>query len=175
MKTDRIINGWVIIATLLVLVIIAGGVFIWLNYSGGRPLEISLSPSPEPIGEIYIGGDVHNPGYYDLFTDDDVEGLIAAAGGITGDGELNQFELNVSGDDAGESSQLININTAEAWLLESLPGIGTVKAQAIIDYREQNGHFRNIQELMKVEGIGLASFETIRHLITVAEVYNRFD
>ena len=169
MKTDRVINGWVIIAALLVLVIIAGGIYIGLNYAGGRPVEISLSPSPEPIGEIYIGGDVHNPGYYGLFRDDDIEGLIAAAGGITGEDESNKLELIVSGDDAADSSQLININTAEAWLLESLPGIGAVKARAIIDYREQNGLFRNIQELMKVAGIGPASFEEIRHLITVAE------
>jgi competence protein ComEA len=169
LKTDKIINGWTVIAVLLVLVIIAGGLFIGLNYRRGGPVEISLMSPPVSTGEICIGGDVQNPGYYSLYEGDDIEGLIAAAGGITGDSDLKEFELIISDNNDGESPQLININTADDWLLEALPGIGAVKARAIIEYREQNGPFRNIQELTGVEGIGPDSFERIRHLITVAD------
>jgi comEA protein len=69
----------------------------------------------------------------------------------------------------GESPQKIDINRAEAWLLEALPGIGPSKAQAIIDYRQQNGGFHTIIEITEVEGIGLSIYEQIKDLITVAD------
>jgi competence ComEA-like helix-hairpin-helix protein len=65
--------------------------------------------------------------------------------------------------------QKIDINRAEAWLLEALPGIGPSKAQAIIDYRQQNGGFAHITEITKVEGIGPAIYEDIKDLITIGE------
>lgn len=61
----------------------------------------------------------------------------------------------------------INLNTASAQELETLPGIGEVKAQAIIDYREQEGPFQTIDQVMEVKGIGEKTFESIRDLITV--------
>jgi competence protein ComEA len=168
-STEKAANGWVIVAVLLVVVIIAGGVVIWSKYRPGTAIEISLpSAQPRP-GEIYIGGEVNNPGIYPLYADDDIAGLIAAAGGITGDADGENLELIVPGSGEVASSQLININLAEAWLLEMLPGIGAVKAQAIIEYRERNGPFRNIQELSEVDGIGESTLEQIEHLITVAE------
>jgi competence protein ComEA len=69
----------------------------------------------------------------------------------------------------GEPPQKVNINRAEAWLLGALPGIGEVRAQAIIDYRQQNGPFRSTNELLKVAGIGTATYERIKDLITVAD------
>jgi len=73
--------------------------------------------------------------------------------------------------DVGEQQepQKIDINRAEIWLLEALPGIGESKAQAIVDYRQQNGAFHNIYELTDVAGIGTATFERIKHLITVSD------
>ncbi len=68
-----------------------------------------------------------------------------------------------------EQPQKIDINRAEAWLLEALPGIGPSKAQAIIAYRRQNGGFKHITEITKVEGIGPAIYEEIKDLITVAD------
>ena len=169
MNTVRVISAGKIIAILLVLVIIAGGVVFWLKYNQDQAIEISLAPASPSNGEIAIGGEVNNPGVYPLYQDDDIAGLIAAAGGITDNADTGRLQLIVPGNSGEESSQLININRAEAWLLESLPGIGPVKAQAIVEYRQQNGPFRNIQELMKVEGIGESTFEKIRHLITVEE------
>lgn len=63
--------------------------------------------------------------------------------------------------------QKVSINRAEAWLLESLPGIGPTLAQNIIEYRRQNGHFAIIEELKLVPGIGEATYEGIKELVTV--------
>lgn len=63
--------------------------------------------------------------------------------------------------------QLININTANAQQLRSLPGIGEVLAQRIIDYRTEHGLFRSEGDLMNVSGIGEKKLEAILDLITV--------
>jgi competence protein ComEA len=72
--------------------------------------------------------------------------------------------------DSESNSQLtdkININTASILDLESLPGIGTSKAQAIIDYRDTNGTFNTIEDIKNVSGIGDALYEKIKDYITV--------
>jgi competence protein ComEA len=66
-----------------------------------------------------------------------------------------------------DSNHRININTANQTELESLPGIGPVLAMKIIAYREANGPFSTIEEIIDVSGIGQATFELIKDLITV--------
>lgn len=61
----------------------------------------------------------------------------------------------------------VNINTADVDTLTALPGIGQVLAERILAYRQQNGPFRAIEEIMKVEGIGEKKAEAILDLITV--------
>lgn len=61
----------------------------------------------------------------------------------------------------------VNLNTATAGELLMLDGIGTVKAEAIIAYREEHGAFSDISEIMNVSGIGKTTFENIRGQITV--------
>ena len=61
----------------------------------------------------------------------------------------------------------VNINTADADTLTALPGIGRVLAERILAYRQQNGSFRAVEEIMKVEGIGEKKAEAILELITV--------
>jgi len=64
-------------------------------------------------------------------------------------------------------ASLINLNTAEAEALQTLPSIGPVTAKRIIAYRESVGAFRNKEELMQVDGIGEKAFEKLQNLITV--------
>lgn len=61
----------------------------------------------------------------------------------------------------------VNINTADADTLTALPGIGRVLAERIVAYRRQNGSFRAIEEITKVEGIGEKKAEAILDLITI--------
>ncbi len=64
-------------------------------------------------------------------------------------------------------NKLVNINTAGIKELSTLTGIGEAKAQKIIDYREANGEFKSIDEIMKVKGIGKATYEKFKANITI--------
>lgn len=169
MRAGRFINGWTVAAILLGAIIITGGAVIWSKYSQSGAIEISIAPESEPLGRIYVGGEVHNPGFYPLKAGDGIEDVLQAAGGIIAGADLSRVELIISVPEDGDAPQIINISRAEAWLLAALPGIGEVRAQAIIDYRQQNGTFRDINELLKVDGLGDVTFERIKHLITVAD------
>lgn len=65
---------------------------------------------------------------------------------------------------------IVNLNSATAAQIATLPGIGEKAAQRIIEYREKNGGFKKIEELMNVKGIGEKSFLKLKPLITVGEV-----
>ena len=64
---------------------------------------------------------------------------------------------------------LVDINTADAALLMTLPGIGQTRADAIVAYREQHGRFSTIEDIMKVDGIKEGSFAKLRDSITVRQ------
>jgi len=68
-----------------------------------------------------------------------------------------------------ESVTRININTASAKILDTLPGIGSVLAQRIVDYRQKNGHFQEISDLSNVEGIGSEKLLALLDYITVED------
>ncbi len=135
----------------------------------GQTILITLENTPtEATAEyIYIGGNVNNPGFYPLKSADSVESLVKAAGGILSEMEDCQPELIIESRD--NSAQKIDINRAEAWLLQALPGIGETRANSIIQYRVENGIFKNINELLKVNGIGQDTFDNLKDLITVAD------
>jgi competence protein ComEA len=67
------------------------------------------------------------------------------------------------------TTELININTADAATLEVLPGIGPVKAKAVIEYREKNGPFKMVDDLKNVSGIGDKTLQDLRDKVTVGE------
>ena len=60
----------------------------------------------------------------------------------------------------------VNINTADAAALETLPGIGPALAQRILDYRQVHGPFLRVEDIMEVSGIGQATFEKLSDQIT---------
>ena len=69
---------------------------------------------------------------------------------------------------AGEpAAGLINLNAAPLSSLITLPGVGNVRAQSIIDYREQNGPFKSVSDVTQVPGIGKTTYENMRDLVTV--------
>jgi competence protein ComEA len=68
---------------------------------------------------------------------------------------------------AAKSAVVLNLNTATATDLQELPGIGAKTAARIVDYRQKNGPFKKIEELMNVQGVGEKSFLKLRSQITV--------
>ncbi len=91
-----------------------------------------------------------------------------AAGANTASGpDLPSSDTNETDSSGSENFDLININTASLEELDSLPGIGPTTAQRIIDYRDTNGPFTTIDEIMDVSGVGPSTFDEIKDLITV--------
>ncbi len=160
---------WTAVSLLLIMVVLVGSILIWSKYSQNQPVEITLPPSPEINGQIAVSGAVNVPGIYPLQDGDGIATLIETAGGMTANADLNKISLHIPSINEAETTQKVDLNHAEAWLLQALPGIGETRAQAIIDYRQQNGRFRHISEITSVEGIGVATYEKIKHLITVSD------
>ena len=67
-----------------------------------------------------------------------------------------------------KSTAVVNINTASASDFEALPGIGAKTATRIVDYRQKNGPFKKVEELMNVRGIGEKNFLKLKPQLTVA-------
>jgi competence protein ComEA len=166
-RADRF---YLFVTVFLAIAAIAGGIMLAVQHSRNQPVEIVLSQTEPPAqsGEIYIGGAVANPGIYSLKEGDTLQALLSDAG-VEPDADLSNIELHISREGEEQSPQKIDINRAEPWLLESLPGIGEVLAQRIVDYRSENGPFKRIEDLLKVSGIGPATFEKIKDYITVSD------
>lgn len=163
-----------IAAALVLLIAIGGVVLAWRLYSVSGSSEIAILP-PSPEMTVYVEGEVVHPGVYTLTDGARVADGIEAAGGFTKDAERGSVNLAAPLRDGaqvhvygpGDIPQRVDINTAEGWLLEALPGIGEVLARRIIDYRIENGPFLDIEDLARVDGIGPALIDKLRDKITV--------
>lgn len=166
-RADRF---YLFVTVFLVIAAIAGGVMLAVQHSRSQPVEIVLSQTelPELSGELYIGGAVANPGIYPLKEGDTLQMLLSDAG-VEPDADLSHIEIFVLREGETGLPQKIDINRAEPWLLEALPGIGEVLAQRIVDYRSEHGPFKRIEDLLKVSGIGEGTFEKIKDYITVLD------
>lgn len=70
---------------------------------------------------------------------------------------------------AATNCALLNINTADIWQLQQLPGIGEMLAQRIVDYRTAHGNFSSLEQLLDVDGIGSGKLESILEFICLED------
>ncbi|MDU5961337.1 MAG: helix-hairpin-helix domain-containing protein [Finegoldia magna] len=142
-----------------------------------------------------IDGCVNKPGVYSFKKDDRIKDIVELAGGFTQDADTKSVNLAMKLKDEmkiyipsksetskeqnndtqssdlvtirdNNSSNLVNINTADSNKLQTLPGIGPSKAKKIIEFREKN-QFKKIEEIKNVDGIGDKTFESLKSLITI--------
>jgi competence protein ComEA len=146
--------------------------------------EATQTPSPL---RVYVSGAVQKPDVVLMPPGSIVKDAILAAGGAATDADLDRINLALAvvegqhiyvprqGEEdlpvqppvqRSSSDLRVNINTADATVLESLPGIGPSLAQRILDYRQVHGPFARIEDIQEVSGIGPATFAKIQDLIT---------
>lgn len=155
--------------------------------------EVEDKTTVSTVIYVDVKGEVHHPGVYQMKAENRVKDLIEAAGGFTplaDDQKLNLAQLledqmvivvPKKGEEVNselaqtptlhkkevEKEGKVNINTATVEELKTLKGIGEKKAEAIIEYRKQNGSFKNKEELMKVRGIGKKLYESFQERVIV--------
>ena len=139
---------------------------------------------------VHVAGEVRTPGLYEFPPGARVADAVETAGGPTRRGDLhalNLAETLVDGTrievarfgDAPASSAVaatgpdtavsaaIPLNSADQTLLETIPGVGPVTAMAILSHREEIGGFTSLEQLLEVDGIGPATFDSIRTYVTL--------
>jgi competence protein ComEA len=169
--------------------IFSGILLLVISEPRGQPIELLPPPTPESL-RVHVAGAVTEPGVYLLPMEAIVSQAIEAAGGPLEEAILDmvnmaaplengqQVFVPVQGDTSSEtypsvpifvpaSVEKININTAPAAKLESLPGIGPSLAKKIVEFRETHGPFLRIEDLLNVSGIGPAKLEGIKDQITI--------
>lgn len=168
----------------------AGIVLLTGRLPRGQAVPLQAPPDPAPL-LVDVAGAVGQPGVYTLPAGSRVIDAIRAAGGLAEMAVTTSLNLAAVLEDgqqvwvpqaaatsipglaveqrASGVEILVNINLASQSQLEELPEIGQVIAQRIIAYREANGPFLKIEDIQDVEGIGTATFEMIKELITVGE------
>jgi competence protein ComEA len=168
MSSDRYDKLWILAAFLLIFIIVSCSFIIWARRDKGIPISIF---SPEPVmssGSVLVDGAVNQPGIYPIQTADSLESILRASGGTNATADLSRLRLYVPHTEEASEVQRVDINKAGAWLLEALPGIGAIRAEAIIQYRQQNGFFNNVSELTNVPGISAGTLDRIKDLIAVS-------
>lgn len=181
----------------LMLVVLGAGVAVLITAitPHGSTAVIAPAASATPGGAVapdagaasviyvHIVGQVEHPGLYTLRDGDRAVDLVAAAGGLTPKADpaaLNLARTLTDGEQIivpalGEAPAAagaavdgkVNLNSADVTALETLPRIGPAMAQRIVDWREKNGRFSAVEDLLDVTGIGDATFEGLRDLVTV--------
>ena len=182
-------KSWQLVAFGIVLGLLSSAlILLVISRPVGEPIQILPAPTPKPI-MVDVAGEVLNPGIYTLPANARVADGIAAAGGLLESANTDQINLaahladgdkvwvpavgqtvvNIPDGSVRSSGFLININAASANEIETLPGIGEVKASQIVAYRNEHGLFMSVEDLLKVPGIGSELLETIRPLITLSD------
>ena len=151
------------------------------------PEEVIAVPTATPRDVyVHVSGAVREPGLYRLADGARVVDAVAAAGGFADDADraaVNLAREVVDGEQlvvgippppgapaeasGAAGAGLVNLNTATLGDLDSLPRIGPAIAQRILDWREENGRFTSIDDLLAVPGIGDKMIASLRDLVTV--------
>lgn len=161
-----------IIPLLLIILTIAGLLIV---------PRIQSVEKPEPVTKptlikVEIRGAVRMPGVYEVVSGTTLETLIAFAMGTDVSADLRQINLTAPLMDGvkyviptitEETTDKININQATLEMLMTLPGIGKVTAQRILDFRAKEGPFMRIEDIQLVSGIGAQTYENIQAFITI--------
>jgi competence protein ComEA len=182
----QLFGAAIAVAVLLVLVV--------RHLGGGSPAAApvvapvqSARPAAAKLLVVDVAGDVRHPGLYKLPSGSRIDDAIAAAGGATRKAQIDAVNLAapvadgeqvvvpgsgadgaaaVSSPPAGSSpSAPLDLNTATLEQLDSLPGVGPVTAQKILDYRTQHGAFHSVSELEGVPGIGPSHMAQLKGLV----------
>jgi competence protein ComEA len=173
---------FIISAGILIGLLLAALLLLLNSRPAGKPVLLLPSATPANI-VIDVSGAVVNPGLYEMPPGSRVAEAIQAAGGCTADAQIasiNQAGYLLDGQQvfvpgSGQTSlplstigttTVININTAGVPELATLPGIGESRAADIISYRQNNGAFDTIEDIMNVPGIGPGIFGQIQDSIT---------
>ena len=161
--------------------LLTGAILLLSSPSRGEPLKLAAPANMR----VHVAGAVHRPGVYELPIGSIVEDAIQLAGGLSADASEGRINLAGSLQDGqqvfvpadsepapasssvDEPSLQIAVNSAAAPQLERLPGIGPVLAQRIVEYRELNGPFQSIEDLLEVEGIGPIKLESLARYLVV--------
>ncbi|QGH34992.1 hypothetical protein GI584_13500 [Gracilibacillus salitolerans] len=138
--------------------------------------------------KIDIKGEIKNPGVYQVTENDRVEDVIHLAGGFSSNADNQMINLAervydemviyvpAKGENAEEKQQVIDtgnddqqvkVNIASIEEMQTIPGIGEVKANAIIEYRETYGRFEKLEDLTKVSGIGDKTVEKLEEYVRI--------
>ncbi|MGB6837645.1 MAG: helix-hairpin-helix domain-containing protein [Dehalococcoidia bacterium] len=174
---------WLVIGLMAAPLLILIGVLVDRQLQGPQPLEINLAETSAASEiQVYVAGAVNRPGVYFLNDGDRWIDAVEAAGGPTADADVEAINLarRLHDEDqvlvprlgeqavlGSSQNELVNINTAPAAVLDSLPGIGEVRSQGIVDSRQRDGPFSRIEELVERKLIPQSVFDQIRELITV--------
>ena len=169
---------WTLVAGVLIGLAAAGVIVVLSRAPRGHAIEL-LPAETDRLVTVHVSGAVFNPGLYEMAAGSRTLDAIDAAGGALSVADIGRVNLALELRDgqqvyvptaleAGARGGFpININLAEVDELTELPGIGPVSAQAIVDYRFENGPFASIEEIMDVPGIGNSTFEEIKELIDI--------
>ncbi|MDE2900207.1 MAG: helix-hairpin-helix domain-containing protein [Chloroflexota bacterium] len=185
----RGIDRWMpLVLVLLFLLALVGGVALLVQRGNGGGVEVVLpQPTATPVLKAYAAGAVSRPGVYTFSDGDRLDDLLRMAGGPLDDADASGLNLALRLRDEGHyyvptvgetplvtshggasvAGDVIDLNAATAHDFETLPGIGAVKAQAIVEHRETVGRFTAVEELLQVAGIGPATLNAIHDHVIV--------
>lgn len=166
---------------LIVIIVLLLIAFFFINKKSklsNEELITSYQKEERPKQEtliVQINGEVMKPGIYEIIAPARVIELVNLAGGFTSKADTNinlvawledGSMIYINKINEKENNNKISLNNATLEELQTLPQIGLAKAQAIIDYRNKNGAFTNIDQLLKVNGISQNIFNNLKELIS---------